>query len=181
MGVALAPLALAAGIAGTGISAYGALQSGAAGARAASYQAAVAANNSEIARRNAVMDIQAGETAAVNKGLQTRAKVGAEKVAQGAGGIDVNTGSAADVRAGTAEIGMLDALTLRSDAAKRAYSQQVAATSFDAQGQLDTMKADQSQTAGMIGAAGTLLSGASTVGRDFAKFQGKFGPTETIG
>lgn len=181
MGVALAPLALAAGVAGTAVSAYGQYQSGQAGARAASYQAAVAANNAEIARRNAVMEIQSGETAAVNRGLATRSKVASEKAAQGAAGIDVNTGSAAAVRAGTAEIGMLDALTLRSDAAKRAYSQEVGAQSFEEQSHLDTMKADQMETAGAIGAAGTLLSGASTVGRDFGRYQTQFGRTDTVG
>ena len=123
------------------------------------------------------MDIQAGETAATNKGLATRAKVGQEQAQQGAAGIDVNTGSAPAVRAGTQEVGMLDALTIRSNAAKQAYGQEVAATSATAQSQLDTATSQQASTAGEIGAAGTLLSGASTVGGGYAKYLQSFGAT----
>ena len=100
MGVATA--LAGAGLAGTALSAYGSYEAGQSQAKAAAYQAQVAANNAAIAQTNARMDIQAGEIAAVNKGLQTRAKVGEEKAGQGAAGVDVNTGSAVSTRAGTA-------------------------------------------------------------------------------
>jgi hypothetical protein len=176
MGVALAPVALAAGIAGSAVSAYGAYESGQANSAAAAYQSAVAANNAQIAQQNSRLDIQAGETASFNQGLKTRAAVGQEKAAQGASGIDVNTGSAPAVRAGTAQMGMLDALTIRSNAAKEAYGQEVQATSDTAQSQLDTMESEQASTAGDIGAVGSLLNGVSTVGGNWAKFQ-KLGNT----
>lgn len=168
------PLAIA-GIAGTAISAAGQLSSGMAAGEAAGYKAQVAANNAETLKKNARMDMQAGEVAAVNRGLKTRAALGNAKATQGASGIDVNSGSAADVRAGAEEIGMLDALTVRSDAAKRAYGDLVGAQSQEEQGNLYTMEGEQAEKAGIIGAAGTLLSGASTVGGNFAKWQGKFG------
>ena len=168
------PLAIA-GMAGAAVSAYGSYESGQATAKAQAYQAQVAENNAAIARRNALMDIQSGEIAAVNKGLQTRQAVGAEKASQGASGVDVNTGSAVAARAGTAEVGMLDALTIRSNAAKQAYSQEVTATSDTAQAQLDTMEADQAKTAGELGAAGSLLQGVSTVGGNYANWQKAFG------
>lgn len=171
MGVPL----LVAGLAGSAISAAGQVEAGQAGAASASYRSQVALNNAEIAKRNAVQDIQSGEIAAVNQGLKTRTAVGNEKAQQGASGIDVNTGSAVGVRAGTAEMGMLDALTIRSNAAKQAYGQKVAETSDIAQSQLDTMEGEQAQTAGEIGAAGTLLSGASTVGGNYMRFQQQFG------
>jgi hypothetical protein len=163
------------GAAGAATSAYGAYEQGQATAASDAYQAQVAANNAAIATTESKQDIQSGEIAAVNKGLQTRAAIGTEKAQQGASGIDVNTGSAADVRAGTAEMGMVDALNIRSNASKKAWSDEVAATSDTAQGQLDTMGATQAQTAGDIGAAGTLLTGASTVGTNYVKFQNAFG------
>ena len=168
------PLAIA-GVAGTAISAFGKMQEGEATSQAYAYKAQVAANNAAIARQKGVMDIQSGEIAAVNQGLKTRAKVGSEKATQGAAGIDVNSGSAVDVRAGTEEIGMLDSLTIRSDAAKKAWSDEVQAGSDEAQGQLDKMAGEQAETAGYIGAAGSLLSGASTVGGNYAAWQTKFG------
>ena len=62
---------------------------------------------------------------------------------------------------------LLDALTIRSNAAKQAWSQEVAATSEEAQAGLDTMESRQDLEAGTIGATGTLLSGASSVGGNF--------------
>lgn len=171
MGVPL----LVAGAIGTAMSAAGQIEAGQATANADAYKAQVAANNAAIARQNATLDIQSGEIAAVNSGLKTRAKVGQEKAAQGASGIDVNTGSAAMVRAGTEELGMMDALTIRSNAAKKAWTDQVEATSDTAQSQLDTMAGEQAETAGTIGGISSLLSGASSVGGNYAKWQSLYG------
>ena len=165
----------AVGMAGAGVSAYGKYEQGQATAQSMAYQAQVAANNAKIARQNAGLDIQAGEIAATNQGLRTRALIGREKAATAAGGVDVNTGSASEVRAGSAAMGMLDALTIRSDAAKKAWSDEVGATSQEAQSKLDMMESEQAKDAGDIGAIGSLLSGASTVGGNYFKFQNSFG------
>lgn len=178
MGVALAPLMIAstiAGVAGAGVSAYGAYESGQATAASDSYQAQVAENNATLAKQQGKLDIQSGEIAAVDQGLKTKATIGSQKAQQGASGIDVNSGSAADVRAGTAQMGMVDVSTIRSNAAKKAYADEVTANSDTAQGQLDTMGASSASTAGEIGAAGTLLTGASTVGANYAKLQNVVG------
>ncbi len=178
MGISLGALGLVstiAGAAGAGVSAFGKYEEGQATKEAMAYRATVAANNAAIASRDARLDIQAGEVAATNKGLQTRAKVGSQLATQGASGVDVNSGSAPTVRAATAEYGMLDALTIRSNSEKQAYAKEVEATSDTAQSQLDTMAGEEAGKAGALGAAGTLLSGASTVGLNFARWQKEFG------
>lgn len=178
MGVALAPLMIAstvAGIAGAGVSAYGQYEQGQSTAASDSYQAQVAANNATLAKQQGKLDIQSGEIAAVDQGLKTKAKIGSEKASQGASGIAVNSGSAADLRAGTAMVGTVDVSTIRSNAVKKAYADEVTANSDTAQGQLDTMGASSAETAGDIGAAGTLLTGASTVGSNYAKLQNMTG------
>jgi hypothetical protein len=177
MGVAMAPLALAAGIGGAALQADASYQSSMAKSAQAAYQAQVAQNNATIAQQDARLDIQAGETAATNQGLKTRAAVGQQKAAQGASGIDVNSGSAVDVRVGTESIGMLDALTLRSNAAKAAYAKEVEANSDTAQGQLLQSESQQEADAAPLGAFGTLLSGASSVGGNWGKFQSLYGST----
>lgn len=171
--------AMVAGVAGAATSAAGAYETGQATAASDSYQAQVAANNAALAKQQSKFDIQSGEIQAVNQGMKTRAAVGQEKAAQGASGIDVNTGSAPAVRAGTESMGMLDALTIRSNSAKKAYADEVQATSDTAQGQLDTFAGAQAETGADIGAAGTLLSGVSTVGGNYAKFQNAFGTGST--
>lgn len=174
MGIDPVSLAVIGGI-GAATTAVGTLAAGSSTAAADSYKAAVAANNAQLATQQSKLDIQSGEIAAVNQGLKTKAAVGQEKAAQGASGIDVNTGSAAAVRAGTAETGMLDALTIRSNAAKKAYADEVTAQSDTEQGVLDTYAGQSAETGAELGAAGTLLSGASTVGNNYAKLQNAFG------
>jgi hypothetical protein len=166
---------LGVGLAGTAVSAYGQYKAGQAQSEAAAYQAQVAANNANIARQNASFESAAGEVASVNKGLATRATVGKEKAYAGTSGVDVNTGSAATVRGGTEEMGLLDQLTTRSNAAKKAWASNVQATSDTAQSQLYQFESSQAATAGDIGAAGSLLSGASTVGGNYLRWQNQFG------
>jgi hypothetical protein len=168
---------LAIGLAGTAINAFGQYEQGQAQSAAAAYQAQVAQNNANIAKQNASFESAAGETSSVNKGLATRATVGKEKAYAGASGVDVNTGSTATVRGGTEEMGLLDQLTIRSNAAKKAWADEVQATSDIAQSQLDTFESKTAVTAGDIGAAGSLLSGASTVGGNYLKWQNQFGGT----
>jgi len=170
MGV-VAPIALAAGLAGGAVSAFGAYESGQAQSASAAYQAQVAANNAKIAQQNARLDIQAGESSATNEGLKTRAQVGQEKAAQGASGVDVNSGSAASVRAGTQMVGKQNAMTIRSNAANAAYGQLVQATSDTAQSTLDTAESEQAAEAGDFNAAGTLLGSVSSVGTKYADWQ----------
>lgn len=166
-----------AGIASAGMGLFGSItaaqgQEQMAAATSASdlYQAQVAANNAVIARRNASMEMKSGEIAAQNFGLQARAKIGSGVAGQGASGVDANTGSFAAVRAGADQMSMLDALTIRSDAARRAYGYQVQGTNFTAQSQLDTMSAANAVQAGDIASEGSLISGASTVAGAFSKY-----------
>jgi hypothetical protein len=167
---------LAVGLVGSAVAAGGAAEAGQSQSEASAYQAQVAANNATIAQTNAREDIQAGETAATNQGLKTKAVVGAETANLGASGVVTTSGSAAKVTTASKELGYLDALTLRSNAAKQAYGQEVQATSDTAQSRLDTMQSGQASEAGTIGATGTLLSGVSTVGAKFAGLQNSSSP-----
>lgn len=170
------PEALAiAGIAGAGLSAAGATESGEATNNAMNYQAAVAKNNASIGRQNAAWDVQAGETAASNTGLKTKAVIGSQRAGASAGGVDSTTGSEAAIQTATGEGGMMDALTRRSDAARKAYAEEVGATSQDAQAQLDIAGGQQAEEAGFIGAGSSLLSGASTVGGNYGKWKQAYG------
>lgn len=165
------------GLIGAAVSAYGTYEQGQAQSKAAAYQAQVAQNNANVARENASMESAAGEAAVTNKGLQTRATVGKAKAYAGTSGVDPGTGSEATVRGGVEEIGMLDALTTRSTAAKKAWAQEVQSTSDEAQSKLYSFESDTAAIGGDIGAAGSLLSGASTVGGNYLRWQNQFGST----
>lgn len=159
-----APLALAAGVIGGGISAVGQLEGGAATANAANYSAAVASNNAIIAKQNADYAEKAGLVQAQTQGLKSRAVGGKIRAAQGASGVDVNSGSNVDVREAQREAGLLDTETVLNNADLAAYGYRNQATSFDAQSKLDKLTAEQAPIGAAIGAAGSLLSSASSLG-----------------
>lgn len=160
-----------AGIAGAGVSAAGQYGSAQANSANAAYQAQVAANNATIAGRNANMDLQSGETAVTNRGMKTRAQVGTQLAGQSGSGVDVNSGSFVGSRAATSEIGALDALTIRSNTAKKVYADETQQSNFQAQSGLDTAESEQAAEAAPIAATGSLLSSASSVGGNYYKYK----------
>lgn len=189
MGAALLPLAavsMVAGLAGAATSfagasdaAQGAYNQYQAQAADAAYKAQVAKNNATIAGRNANMDLQSGETAVVNRGMKTRAQVGTELAGQSGSGIDVNSGSFVGARRATSEIGALDALTIRSDTAKKVYADQTQQSNYEAESGLLTSESKQASDAAPLAYEGAMLSGtgsalsqaSSVAGSGFKFFQ----------
>lgn len=136
-------------IAGTAIGAIGSIAEGNAQASEYRYQAAVAENNASFAAAE-------GEVKGTDAGLKEAATVGAVKAAQAARGIDVNKGSAAKVQQSAEQLGQLDILTIRSDAAREAYGYHTQATGLK-------IAAKNAQTMGYLNAAGKLFSGLGNI------------------
>lgn len=154
------------------IAGVGSVVSGIGQANAADYQSQVAANNAKIATQNAQWASQEGDVQATNQGLKDRANLGRTKAAFAANGVDVNSGSAADVQGSERQLGMVDSLTIRNNAARQAYGYQSQSTSFQAQSQLDTLTGDND-------IAASLLGGASSLSKGIAQ-QGMFGNTNGV-
>lgn len=157
-GISASTIGLVGGLVGAVGSGIGQMMQGQAQAKSDKYNAQIAANNEQQAENNATRAGQAGEQQAAMSEMKTRATVGAIAANQGAAGIDINKGSAVDVRSSATENGELDALTIRSNAAQEAYGYKVQGANFQAQSQLDTSKAGYDANAGYIGAGSTLLS-----------------------
>lgn len=149
----------------------GAIQQGKSAAASANYNAAVAGVNAEQAKKNSELASEAGMAQEAMQERKTRAEVGAIKANQAASGLDVNSGSALDVRSSAAELGELDALTVRSNATKEAYGYSTQASSFEAQQGLDVSEAKNDTTAGNVNAASTFLGAASTGTSNYLKYQ----------
>lgn len=172
-----------ASIASTGLTVLGALK-GAQGARmqgkaeagAARFNAAVASNNAIIARRNADLAAQEGTREVEQKQMETRAKLAAMSAAQGASGVDMNFGSSVDVRSSAAETGQLNAIDIRSNAARKAYGWQQNAADLDAQSGLYKSQAKYTEEAGEINAQTSLLGGLSAAGTGFGEYLEKRTP-----
>lgn len=149
------------GLMGGAVNAYGQLQESRAAAQAYNFNAQVAEQNAIIATQKRKWAIEQGDQDIAASQMKTAAKIGATKANQAASGVEVGTGSNADVIQSERELGMLDALTIRSNAARAAYGYETEAYSHKMQAQLDRYAAKNAKTAGKIGAIGTLIGSAA--------------------
>lgn len=125
--------------------------------------------NSAMLNRNAALKDQAaqetmfaGDTSADWQRVRTGQAVGTQRSVQAANGIDVNSGSAAQLQDDTAMIGELDALTIQNNAAREAYGYRI-------QADQDRMNAVQTVTNAGNRATGSILGG---LGSAFGSFAG---------
>src|SRR5208337_837529 len=128
------------------VSAFGAFEGGQAQKQMYDYQAGIAQFNEQIAQQNSEYAIQVGEIQAQQAGLKGAQQLGLIKSGQSAAGLDINTGSAAQVQASQKAITGLDVAAVRSNAAKTAYNYRVQAVQFGAQAGLDTLAGQNAAT-----------------------------------
>jgi hypothetical protein len=149
--------------AGGGIAAFGKYQEGQAASNMYAYKSAVA-------QQNALYQRVAGDIAAQRSGMKTAFQVGTTRAEQGRSGLDVYGGTAPLVTQGERDVGVEEQGIIQSDYARRAYGEQEEA-------KLDVVAGRQARIAGGIGAAGTLLSTAGSVGDKwlYGKQVGLFG------
>ena len=103
--------------------------------------------------------------------LKAAERAGAIKAAQAASNVDVNSGSALDVRSSAAELGELNALTIRSSAARTAYGYETQGIQYGAQQGVEEATAAAAPATGALGASSSLLSGAAGVASQYSSWQ----------
>lgn len=100
-------------------------------------------------------------------------QVSSGRAAAAASGVDVSTGSAADVSATRSAVGELDALTLRNNAAREAWGYDVQAANSRMEGRL-ALLAGENEAAGQRAAGvSTLLTGASSLASQYYRTRTK--------
>lgn len=159
----IAGLSATLGTLGAVTSAVGTVAGGLATAGAASYQAQVARNNAEVERQNARQAIAAGQAQAAATSMKGAAQLGEIKASQAASGIDVNTGSAVDVQASERETNKLDSEVVLHNALLQNFGYRTQAVSDEAQAEMEDTKAIEAPIGAGLGAAGSLLSNASSI------------------
>ena len=166
------PITMGAMAAGSAIvGAVSNIEAGQAASNASNYNAALAGYNSQQAMRNAAMVSESGAAKAGMVGRETRANLGSAKARAAGGGLQSNSGSPVDVQQSVAELGHLDALTVRTNAAKEAYGYQVQSTNFQNQGEMDKFEGKQAKTASYYKAASSLLGAGSDAASNYQKFK----------
>jgi hypothetical protein len=156
---------------GSVIGAFGAYSSGQAEAGAAHYNANIQRQNAAVSRMNAQIAEQSGEAQVGISGQKTKAVIADTTAHQAASGVDTQGGSYTDVRSSEREIGALDAMALRSNAARTAYGYKAQAQSEEDQATLSDTQGKNAAVAGELNAASTFLGGASQASTSFQKYQ----------
>lgn len=145
------------------IGAAGQVQQAQATAKANRYNAQIQDMNARIADRQARDAIERGQQEEQRKRQQVAQIKGAQTAAMAANGVDVTFGSPLDTMVDTAVAGEIDALTIRTNAAREAYEYNVDATNKRAGAQLNRMSASAASTGGYLNAAGTILGGGAKI------------------
>lgn len=148
-------------IVGAAMSAVGAV-------RQAQAQAGAARYNAQVAEQNASIAMAQGTAASEQQQRDSARKMGAAIASYGASGVDVSSGSPADVLADSARQSALDNATIK-------YNARLRAMGFTEQAALDRSGADNSESAGYINATSSLLNSAGK-----AYGSGMFGGTGNV-
>lgn len=156
------------------ISAIGAATSAVAQGQASSYQSQVAKNNQQIAGQNANYAASQGAQQVNQEAMQVRGQIGQQKAAQASSGLDVNSGSAVDVRASTAQLGQQSIANVRNSGARQVYGYTTQGQNFGEQAAMDQAQADQAPVSAALGATSSLLSSSSGISNP-STFKALFG------
>jgi hypothetical protein len=167
----LGTLAVASTVASGVMAAGGAIKQGQAAKAQARYQSQVERNNSQIATWQAQDAVDRGKIAEQRQRLQVARLAGTQRATFGSSGVELSSGSPLDVLMDTAQLGELDALTIRSNAEREAYGFRAQQGNLMAQSGLTQMAGRDAVQASYIGAGSSLLSSAATAGDRFATYR----------
>lgn len=159
-------------VASTLLSAGGQIQQGNAANASAKYNAQISNMNASIADKQARDALERGKLAEQEKRRDTQRLLGAQTAAYAANGVDLSFGSPLDTITGSAALGEIDALTIRSNANREAYDFEVKGSNLRAQANLQRAEGKSAKTGSLLAAGGTLLGGAGKGFESFKKYNG---------
>ncbi|MFJ3117821.1 hypothetical protein ACIPI6_14900 [Pseudomonas protegens] len=127
--------------------------------------AAASEQNAAYANKAADDAIARGSFESDQQRLQTRAAIGSQRAGFAANGVDVNSGSAANIQDDTAALGELDALTIRNNAAREAWG-------YRTQAEQNLLAAKNAKSSARAGMFGSLLSAGAQGARAYSAVKG---------
>lgn len=179
---AFTTLAIIGGVS-AGIQAWQAHKAGQAQKKAGAAQADASESQAQLAEFNAdVADLQAAD--ATTRGTeeenrfrtQVRGAIGAQRAGFAAGNIDVGFGSALDVQADASYLGELDALQIRTNAAREAWGYKVQSTDYRKRAEIARKEGANAIAIGNEGAKQGNLNAATTLlGAGTSLLQARYG------
>lgn len=174
----IAGLTLAATAIGAGVTAYSSYQSGQAAKAQADYQQRVAQLNQQFSNTAANVTESITGQRVEQVGRQGQTTISTSRAAIGASGVDVAGGSARDVVSSEEALAQHDESVTEYTGEQQAYLQRVQGLGYGQTAALAGAAGTQYAIAGDIGAGGSLLGGAASVGSKWLQYTKDF-PTTT--
>lgn len=128
----------------------------------ADFQTSQLEMNRKIAEIKANDALKRGAKAKRDVEAQTRQLIGAQRAAMAAQGIEVESGSALDIQEDTAQLGRLDALTIKMNAYREAWGYKFEGIQLGAQAGLAQTSARFARTQALVGGAQSLAGAGLT-------------------
>lgn len=177
MAVGLTALAIAMFAGSTAVQTVSSVKQGKAAKKAGEKQREASESQAQLADYNAaVADLQGKD--AIERGAEeesrfrtsVRGAIGSQRANIAAGNVDVSFGSAVDVQADAAFLGELDALTIRTNAARESWGYKVQAEDYRKRADITRKEGvyleqagRQNASAAYWGAAGNILGGGASL------------------
>jgi hypothetical protein len=145
------------------------------------YAKAVDYENARLSDLEAKDATDRGQLEAQRQGLATRQAIGSSRAALAAQGVDVSSGSAADVQASESAVGALDELTIRNNAAREAWGYKVQGIQQRREGDVAAITGDMTASGLRAQSWSDLLSGAAQTAYGIQKIRDKRTDLRTTG
>lgn len=159
MAVLTSTILVGASLAGTAVSYNNSRKQAKAVKKAGAVEAALGEQNAELAEASARDAIALGVEAASRQRQTVRGVVGSQRAALAAQGVDLGDGDAGALQQESVQLGELDVLTIKNNAARQAWGYQVEATNYRNQAKLARMGASNQAAGIRSGGTQTLLTG----------------------
>lgn len=147
----------------TTLAAAGSITAGVGAFKQGQFQNEMAQSNAQLARFQADDAINRGNLAEAESRRRTEQLKGSQQSALAANNVVLGEGSALDILQSTAELGELDALTIRNNAEREAAGFSFSGASQIAGGKLAAQQGRTALTASVLNTGGSVISGASQV------------------
>lgn len=159
-----------AGVVGTGLSIFGAIQQGNAADAAAQYQANVATVNANIAKKNADRVQQTAAQEQLQQDQTALGLFGEQEAGQAASGLSVKSGSFIATRRSARKLARLDAANIRQQGDVAAYGYRTDAANQQSSAEFSRAQGKSALTASYLDAASSLIGGATSLIGGGSKF-----------
>lgn len=134
------------------------------------YEQSIARTNTKLAEFQGKQVLEEGDIEASRERLKAELTQGAQRAAQGASGTDVNAGSNVLTRLSTENIGAMDELTIRNNAARRAWGYHTEAIQDTYKGQFARLTADAQVHQSILTGGLKAIEGPTSIYANYLRF-----------